>query len=221
MKRLIGADIVMAEVKEGVFYLDEAMIVTPMARDLLRDKKVKIIEGVKPRDPETKEAPRGAPECMDCSECVMDTHDVAALEPLIRQLVAANLAGNTKGFQKTVDSQSGVLCVKAETVNPAPFDTGKPGDKVYITDVVSLAESPRLGFGIMAMKEGAAFDWTLKYDEVDYIIEGTLDILIDGRKVTASKGDILFIPRNSAITFSTPDATRFMFCTYPADWADQ
>jgi ethanolamine utilization protein EutQ len=33
----------------------------------------------------------------------------------------------------------------------------------------------------------SAFDRTLRYDEVDYIIEGTLEILIDGRKVTARR----------------------------------
>jgi len=92
---------------------------------------------------------------------------------------------------------------------------------VFITDVVTLEESPRLGFGIMEMKEGSAFDWTLGYDEVDYIIDGTLEILLDDRKVTARKGDILFIPQHSTITFSTPDSARFMFVTYPADWANQ
>jgi ethanolamine utilization protein EutQ len=76
-------------------------------------------------------------------------------------------------------------------------------------------------FGVMEMKAGSSFDWTLRYDEIDYIIDGTLDIIVDGRCNRAEKGDIIFIPKNNSITFSTPDSVRFMYVTYPANWADQ
>ena len=219
-KKLIGAESVLAQVVDGVFYFEETMIVTPAARDLLRDNRVMIMAGTIAHNQSTPLAPCGAPVCMNCSECVMENKEVD-LEALIRKIVTEQMASANSNFEKVIDKESGVLCVKAASVKPEPFDTGKKGDKVFITDVVNLEESPRLGFGIMEMKEGSAFDWTLRYDEVDYIIEGTLDILIDGRKVTATKGDILFIPKDSSITFSTPDATRFMFVTYPADWASQ
>ena len=219
-KKLVGAEAVLAQVNDGVFVLDENMILTPAARDILRENRVMIMAGTIAHNQSTPLAPCGAPVCMNCSECVMENKEVN-IEALIRKIVAEQLTGAGHGFEKTVDKESGVLCVKAATVNPEPFDTGKEGDKVFITDVVNLEESPRLGFGIMEMKEGTAFDWTLRYDEVDYIIEGTLDVIIDGRKVTATKGDIIFIPKDSSITFSTPDSTRFMFVTYPADWASQ
>lgn len=219
-KKLIGAESVLAQVVDGVFYFDETMIVTPAALDLLRDNRVMIMAGTCGHNQSTPLAPCGAPVCMNCSECVMDNKEIN-LEALIRKIVAEQMTGTKNGFQKIIDKESGVLCVKAATVTPEPFDTGKEGDKVFLTDVVTLEESPRLGFGIMEMKEGTSFDWTLRYDEVDYIIEGTLDIIIDGRKVTATKGDILFIPKDSSITFSTPDSTRFMFVTYPADWSNQ
>ena len=219
-KKLIGAESVLAQVVDGVFYFEETMIMTPAARDLLRDNRVMIMAGTIAHNQSTPLAPCGAPVCMNCSECVMENKEVD-LEALIRKIVTEQMASANSNFEKVIDKESGVLCVKAASVNPEPFDTGKKGDKVFITDVVNLEESPRLGFGIMEMKEGSAFDWTLRYDEVDYIIEGTLDILIDGRKVTATKGDILFIPKDSSITFSTPDSTRFMFVTYPADWASQ
>ena len=67
----------------------------------------------------------------------------------------------------------------------------------------------------------SSFDWTLNYDEVDYVIEGRLEILKDGRKITADKGEVILIPKGSSITFSTPDFTRFLYVVYPADWANQ
>ena len=141
------------------------------------------------------------------------------LEEIIRRVIQEQLATVKPGFVKEVDSKSGVVTVKAATVIPEPFDTGKPGDKVFISDVVTLEESPRLMFGIMEMKEGSSFDWTLTYDEVDYIIDGTLEIIVDGKTSSASKGDIIFIPKDTKVTFNTPDEARFMYVTYPANWS--
>jgi ethanolamine utilization protein EutQ len=145
--------------------------------------------------------------------------DEKMLEDLVRKVIAENLGKAPEGFTKHVDEKSGVLSVKAATVTPEKFDTGKEGDQVYLKDVVTLGESPRLGCGIMEMKE-TCFDWTLKYDEVDYIIDGTLEIIIDGRKVVGNKGDIVFIPKDTAIQFSVPETARFMYVTYPANWEE-
>lgn len=147
--------------------------------------------------------------------------DEKTLEEIIRKVIGEQLAAQPQGFVKEIDKPSGIITVKTATVTPERFDTGKPGDQVFLKDVVSLEESPRMMFGVMEMKSGSAFDWTLRYDEIDYIIDGTLDIIVDGRCNRASKGDIIFIPKNSSITFSTPDSVRFMYVTYPANWADQ
>lgn len=143
------------------------------------------------------------------------------LEDIIRKVIQEQLGSPKDDFVKTKDAKSGIITVKTATVKPDRFDTGKAGDQVFLKDVVSLEESPRLMFGVLEMKEGASFDWTLGYDEVDYIIDGTLEIIADGVKSTASAGDIIFIPKNTSITFSTPDSTRFMYVTYPANWSEQ
>lgn len=36
--------------------------------------------------------------------------------------------------------------------------------------------------------ERSTFPWTLTYDEMDYVIEGRLDILVDGQTVSARAG---------------------------------
>lgn len=150
--------------------------------------------------------------------------DKKLLEDMIRKVISEkfdenSIKENPPKFEKRVDP-SGVLSIKTSTVIPEKFDTGADGDKVYLKDVITIEESPRLGCGIMEMEE-STFEWTLRYDEIDYIIEGTLEILIDGRKVVGNKGDIIFIPKNSSIQFSVPKSAKFMYVTYPADWADQ
>lgn len=100
------------------------------------------------------------------------------------------------------------------------LETGDPAHKVYTHDLFSLQESPRLGCGIMEMEQ-TTFPWKLDYDEIDYVIEGSLTICREGTSVTAGPGELILIPKGSSIQFSVPDKARFLYVTYPADWQAQ
>jgi len=97
------------------------------------------------------------------------------------------------------------------------LDTGDSSHRVYTHDVFSLSESPRLGCGIMEM-ERTTFPWTLQYDEIDYVISGSLTIRWEDHSVTAGPGELLLIPKGSNIHFSVEETARFLYVTYPADW---
>lgn len=142
--------------------------------------------------------------------------DEKLVEDIVKKVLMEQLKEKEEEFHKEVD-ESGVAVIKTDTVKPGKFDTGKEGDKVYLKDILTLEESPRLGCGVMEMEE-STFDWTLKYDEVDYIIDGTLEIVIGDRKIVGKKGDIIFIPKNTSIKFSSPEYSRFMYVVYPANW---
>ena len=144
--------------------------------------------------------------------------DRETLEKILRKVVQEELNRKVGGFEKHID-KSGVGVVKIPTVKPERFDTGNPNDKVFLTDVFTIEESGRLGCGVMEMEE-SAFDWTLRYDEIDYIIDGTLEIIIDGNKVTGNRGDVILIPKDSKIIFSAPNFARFIYVVYPANWKD-
>ena len=100
------------------------------------------------------------------------------------------------------------------------MDTGNPRDRVWTRDLFTLKESPRLGCGLMVM-EHTTFPWTLNYDEIDYVVEGQLSILINGQRVTAGPGEIILIPKGSSIQFSVEDKARFLYFVYPANWQEQ
>lgn len=138
------------------------------------------------------------------------------IENIVRQIVNEKLMST-----KHIDI-SGVTSVKLAELDVSEedrLDTGKPGDIVYTKDLFSLTESPRLGCGLMVMKD-TTFDWELGYDEIDYIISGRLDVIIDGRTVSAEAGEIMLIPSGSNIQFSVKGDARFIYVTYPADWED-
>lgn len=139
--------------------------------------------------------------------------DKAALEALIRQVLQEQLGGKAHGVR--------AVKVPRESLTPADrMDTGRPGDQVYTRDLFTLEQSPRLGVGLMEMTD-TTFPWTLHYDEMDYVLSGRLEILVGGEKISAGPGEILYIPKGSAIQFSVTGHARFLYFVYPADWQNQ
>lgn len=143
--------------------------------------------------------------------------DELELEKIIRKVIERELRGEKS--IKYVDP-AGVAVIKTERIEKVKFDTGNPQDEVYVTDLFSLEESPRIGAGMMEMTK-STFDWTLNYDEIDYIIDGKLEIVIDGRIVAGEKGDVLLIPKESKIKFKATEYAKFIYVVYPANWMEQ
>jgi len=133
-------------------------------------------------------------------------------EKLSEKVYPGQVVETSEGFTKIKDP-SGILKVAQGTVKCEPF--GQAG--VSLKDVTTLQEAPNMGCGIMEL-DNTSFEWTLTYDEYDIVLEGILEIEIDGRAVTGHPGDVIFIPKNSHIHFQTPTHARYVYVTYPADW---
>ena len=144
----------------------------------------------------------------------------ALLEELIKKVIEAEMGNKDTQEYKFMD-KSGIGVVKLNKMTKRDrMDTGNPKDEVYTTDLFTLEEGPRIGAGLMEMGK-TTFDWTLTYDEIDYIIDGKLDIIIDGRTISGEKGDVILIPKNSKIQFSAPEYAKFLYVVYPANWQEQ
>jgi ethanolamine utilization protein EutQ len=143
--------------------------------------------------------------------------DEKTLREIIARVVEETLSKKSgDDFVKEKDP-SGILAVRTATVKCEPF-AGAEG--VFVKDVVTLEEAPRIGAGIMEL-DHTSFEWTLTYDEYDLVLDGELEIEIDGRVVSGKKGDIIYIPKNTHIHFQTPTTARYAYFTYPADWQNQ
>ena len=142
--------------------------------------------------------------------------DKKQLENLVREILMEQLGGRcaaAHGVRK-------VAVPSLRTTQADRMDTGNPADRVYTHDLFTPEQSPRLGAGLMEM-EDTTFPWTLNYDEMDYVIEGELSILIGGEKITAGPGEVIVIPKGSSIQFSVTGKARFLYFVYPADWQNQ
>ena len=132
-------------------------------------------------------------------------------EELIREIVMKVLQESSKpavqeDFVKEKDP-SGIIRIQTDTVKCEPFKQ----EGVALKDVVTLDEAPRMGCGIMEL-DHTSFEWTLTYDEYDMVIDGVLEIEIDGRVVSAGPGEIIYIPEEQPHSFS--DAVKGEICLF-------
>ncbi|MBS1149644.1 MAG: Ethanolamine utilization EutQ family protein [Myxococcaceae bacterium] len=114
---------------------------------------------------------------------------------------------------------SGVVVVRGQSVRLGRFAGAGPDKQVGLTDVVTGKDRSPMTAGFMSWSKADSFPWTLDYDELDYVLEGVLQIGIAGRVVEGRPGDVLYLPRGSKVVFGTPSRTKIFYVTYPADWA--
>ncbi|HZQ07451.1 MAG TPA: cupin domain-containing protein [Anaerolineae bacterium] len=103
---------------------------------------------------------------------------------------------------------------------PFPFDVKRDDMGIRTADVISERDSSPLGAGFMRFENGS-FAWTLNYDEIEYVIDGELEIRVSDESYVGHAGDVLFIPRGTNILFCTRTFAYFLYVTYPANWTAQ
>jgi ethanolamine utilization protein EutQ len=109
--------------------------------------------------------------------------------------------------------------VKADSIRLKPFaaEVGRPEMNIRLADVITGARGSPMAAGFMTWEKGS-FPWSLDYDEIDYVIEGQLEVRKGSQVVIANPGDVLHIPRGSDIFFGSPSMARVFYVTFPADW---
>ena len=134
--------------------------------------------------------------------------------PALESTPAADQQGSC---ERTVDP-SGLIVVRGRSVRLGTFAAAGADRHVGLLDLVTGRDGSPMTAGIMSWGHDDSFPWTLDYDEVDLVLEGILQISIDGRVLEGRAGDVLYIPKGSRIVFGTPNRVRVFYVTYPADW---
>ena len=224
MKKLITAkEIRDARAKgEKTISVDKNTIITPSAKDAAKEMAITFTECGECKS----SAKETLPSRMDNKAKPSENNeeiDIDLICRIVREVLegTGKIAPSTKadcGFEKEVDS-GGLILVRGDTVELEPFETGNPKEKVGLKDIVDIRESANMGAGFMCV-DHCDFKWELTYEEFDYIIEGNLDITINGKTYHGKPGDVFFIPKNSKIVWSSKDCAKLFYTTYPANWAE-
>ena len=195
----------LADQKVFELRLQKGDLITPLARDQARESGVCIIE------------PEAAPPPPQTMTVIPSQPAAGGLEAQVRQIVAKLLE------QEAAPSASPARSVvhvdgRALSMPPFPFEIHRPEMDVRLEDVITAQHGSPMAAGFMSLHKGS-FPWTLTYDEIEFVIKGELHITTDKGTVVGKPGDVIYIPKGTKISFGTPQWAKFLYVTYPAEWA--
>jgi ethanolamine utilization protein EutQ len=226
MKReLYTAEIIEKLVREDgqtTLVLGKGDIVTPLARDRARELGLTLIWPE--QDDRTLPAWSAAAQASASRAPTRAPASPAPasddLENRVRQAVANALGQDAQPVVAPAGHAPRVLHVDGRRVEmePFPFNIRRPEMDVRLADVITAQDGAPIAAGFMTLHKGQ-FPWTLTYDEIEYVIEGELHIITDDGVTVGLPGDVIFIPKNTKIEFATPSWAKFLYVTYPAEWA--
>lgn len=133
------------------------------------------------------------------------------LERLVREVVAARLAGNTAAAAseagQAVASVNGVCFVSGARLleggsGPVPVE-----GKVLVADAIRCGENYKLAGGFMDWQK-ASFSRTVEFPEIGVVIEGELQLTVGGKTLTAKPGDMVYFPKGAQVVYSAPARVR-------------
>ena len=87
-----------------------------------------------------------------------------------------------------------------------------------IARVVNASNSRHIGGGIEYL-ENTTIDWTVTYDEILFICEGTLTLEFGGARHHCTVGDIVWLPEGTQLKYIAEARAGYFYALYPVDWA--
>lgn len=91
------------------------------------------------------------------------------------------------------------------------------GDQARAVQVCGPDDLSELGAGFGRLTN-ARFPWTIKYDEIIFVLEGTLRVHTDGKVLEAGRFDTIWLPKGTALEYEAEDAL-IAYAIHPANWA--
>jgi ethanolamine utilization protein EutQ len=85
-----------------------------------------------------------------------------------------------------------------------------------ITRLIGPDTSKTIGAGL-ATFDGCSIDWTVLYDEMIVVLEGTFRLGTPEGEITAKPGDVIWIPEKTRITYRG-EKSVVCWALYPVGW---
>lgn len=218
MKKLICAGDVEAAQSEGkkVIYIDKKTIITPSAKDIALAYGIEfsietpVYQSSTTCKTSTNEATKTYSEGLD-SEMIYKLLNAMMDKGLLNGVLDSII--NPKPYIAE-SASNGLKVIRGNSVKLDAFNTGNPNSKVYCQEIISKDESS-MSAGLLTI-DHSKFDREIVYEEINYVIEGTLTVTIDGKTLTANSGDIIYIPSGSKVTWGSSDKAKVLYVTYPS-----
>ena len=93
---------------------------------------------------------------------------------------------------------------------------GGPPGQANIARLVGPDMSRTMGAGIVTF-DACSIEWTVLYDEVIVVLEGTFRLVVGSEALVCTPGDVLWIPENTPIKYEG-DKAKVFYALHPVDW---
>lgn len=93
------------------------------------------------------------------------------------------------------------------------------GDQAQIAEITGNGDGTPLGTGFARFTD-AHIPWTIKYDEVLLVLEGTVVVRIGGEDFTAGPKDSIWLPAGTELEYISRSALVF-YAIHPSNWAEE
>ncbi|MDD1781114.1 cupin domain-containing protein [Enterovibrio sp. ZSDZ35] len=134
---------------------------------------------------------------------------ISVIMALCFNFVAASTFAH--GVEVPTDSKS--LKIFKDVTSMQIASMNEPGVNAYFEDIVGSSDpNAPISCGIFKMEKGKPLVYTYDYDDSKIILDGHIYFSDGSQTVKGEKGDVLFFPKGSTITFSTDDSGLAYAC---------
>jgi len=91
------------------------------------------------------------------------------------------------------------------------------GDQAEVAQLCGADDGSKLGVGLVRLTK-ADIPWTIKYDELIVVLEGTFTVVTDTDKLSASAMEAIWLPAGTRLKYQGEQAL-LLYAIHPTDWA--
>jgi len=133
------------------------------------------------------------------------------LENLVRQVATAHLSESSSPIKNNPDQavtrQGGVCFIKGNMI-PSELSGSIPVDeKVTVMDAFKCSDDSTLAGGYMEWSK-ASFNRMVDQNEINIVLEGELNLSVDGQTSVVKQGDMVYLPRGTEVLYSAPGRVK-------------
>ncbi|SIO12557.1 cupin domain-containing protein [Halodesulfovibrio marinisediminis] len=210
MKKVVCAKDVETLIEQGkkTLYVDSNTILTPSAKDAAKLAEIEIFEGA-PRQSacESVSAPvscEGAISSDLIYSALKAMYERGMLDTFLKELTRKGLCSEAVGGGKIV---------RGKSVEMEPFDTGASGAKACSREVIGEGDG-RIHSGFFEI-DHSRFEQDFACEANCHLLEGTLNLTINGQTVAVETGDVFYIPAGSKVVWDAAGKARLFYSRFP------
>jgi len=87
--------------------------------------------------------------------------------------------------------------------------------KIFLGDVMDEARSTSMGVGYARYEQGESNAWTVTYDEVLVVLQGSFTVRFGHDAVTAGPGELIWLESGTSVVYQADTDVKLVYVTYP------